>query len=1069
VHWEPSTRGDEPALERSAAADAPPEKPVGVAGEGVELNELDVPEGHLAALVESSVDAIISETLDGRILSWNPGAERLYGYSEAEVRGKSISLLVPEGQADELPWLLERVAQGGHVDHFETVRRRRDGTLVDVLLTMSPMRDADGLVVGVSTIERDVSEQRRAERELAQARLDMDRFFDLELHLMAIVNTDGCFVQVNRAVEKTLGYTREELLGRAWSDLIHPDDLERTLQVLAQGANDRAVVGFENRYRHRDGSYRWLLWSATAIEDGLTYATARDVTDRKRIEKALLDAEELLALSFEHSPLGMTLTAPNGRVLRLNRAFAEMLGSSVEGLLADRDLTKFTHPEDRSLDEAELRSLLSGEADVSQWEKRYTRSDGRIVWAEVSVSLLRREDGSPRHLVSQVEDISSRKQMEIELRDSRERALEASRLKSEFVANMSHEIRTPLNGVVCMSELLLDSTLSAEQREYAQIAMTSAEALMRVINDILDFSKIEAGKLDILDEDFSIEAALADVCEIVGINAHEKGLELAIAIEEDVPNVVRGDANRVKQVLLNLLGNAVKFTARGEVIARVGVQPTDAHGDELRFEVSDTGIGIDETSRAQLFQPFSQADPTTTRKYGGSGLGLCIAKQLVELMGGEIGARSAPGKGSTFWFTTPCRRGTATAAERPVRDLTGTRVLVVDDNATNCQILERQLALWGMIPQSTNKGPSALQLLADAATTGRPFEAAVIDMRMPTMDGLQLARAIKASPRLRATRLILLSSSIVSTRDARLAGIDAVLAKPARQSQLFDQLATSLAHATGSRQPQSQPERRIASTRTGRVLVAEDNEINQIAARRVLQKLGFAVDIADNGRVAIEMTARNKYAAVFMDCQMPEVDGYTAAEAIRRRESIGDRTPIIAMTAHTMQGDREKCLAAGMDDYIAKPLRVAEFERVLAPLLSLHHKGATSRREHQDNRKPPSAVDTESLLDYAIVAELLSDGGREEGLVSLFVTASHERLHELAEALETGDASKVAAVAHSLKGACATFGAVRMASIAARLSDLSGQGILDGARQLQVELADALALTQTAIEEAAAA
>jgi two-component system sensor histidine kinase/response regulator len=514
-------------------------------------------------------------------------------------------------------------------------------------------------------------------------------------------------------------------------------------------------------------------------------------------------------------------------------------------------------------------------------------------------------------------------------------AVEASRLKSEFVANMSHEIRTPLNGVVCMTELMLNTTLSAEQREYANVGLTSAEALMRVINDILDFSKIEAGKLDIVDEEFSIEQAAADVCEILGMKAAEKGVELAVAVDPEVPEVVRGDGNRIRQMLINLVGNAIKFTAEGEIVVRVSVLSAADGTEALRIDVTDTGIGIDADRLAELFEPFSQADGTATRRYGGTGLGLSITKQLAELMGGEIGVDSTPGTGSTFWFSVPCTRGTALHTGLPAHDLTGTRVLVVDDNSTSRQIVERHMASWGMIPDGAIDGRSALRLMHRAADSGRPHEAAVIDLRMPEMDGLELARAIKAAPRLRGARLILLSGAHIMTQEAKAAGIDAVLSKPVRQSILCNQLVNSLSRAAKPYQqaPRARPTAGSVAY-GGRVLVAEDNEINQIAATGILQKFGLTVDIARNGREAIDASGRVDYAAVFMDCQMPEIDGYTATEVIRRREGDGAHTPIIAMTAHTMEGDRDRCLETGMDDYIAKPLRLANVEAVLARFFS---------------------------------------------------------------------------------------------------------------------------------------
>jgi two-component system sensor histidine kinase/response regulator len=510
-------------------------------------------------------------------------------------------------------------------------------------------------------------------------------------------------------------------------------------------------------------------------------------------------------------------------------------------------------------------------------------------------------------------------------------AVEASRLKSEFVANMSHEIRTPLNGVVCMSELLLDTSLTAEQREYSNVAMTSAEALMRVINDILDFSKIEAGKLDIVDENFSIQTAADDVCEILAIRAEEKGVALTVSVDPAVPPIVRGDGNRVRQMLINLVGNAIKFTAEGEIGVRVGLERRSDGKELLRFEVADTGIGIEPDRLAVLFEPFSQADGSATRRYGGTGLGLSISKQLAHLMGGEIGVHSTPEAGSTFWFTLPCVPGTEVLASAPVRDLTGTRVLVVDDDATDRRIVKRRLASWGLIPDGAGDGQSALEMMHRAADSGRPYEAAVIDMRMPEMNGIQLAHEVKATPRLRGARLILLSGAHVLNTDAQAAGFDAVLTKPMRQSMLRNQLVNSLSRAPKSHREESPRQPTPASPAGGgRVLVAEDNQINQIAATRVLEKFGFVVDIADNGREAIEACARVEYAAVFMDCQMPEIDGYTATGVIRQREGANRHTPIIAMTAHTMEGDRDKCLEAGMDDYISKPLRFALVETVLA-------------------------------------------------------------------------------------------------------------------------------------------
>jgi two-component system sensor histidine kinase/response regulator len=624
---------------------------------------------------------------------------------------------------------------------------------------------------------------------------------------------------------------------------------------------------------------------------------------------------------LESVPDAVVIVDGAGEIVLVNAQTERIFGYPREELLG-KPLAILV-PESHD-DEVRLTARVLGGERVDQFETVLRRKDGSLLEMALTISALRDERGGVIGASTTARDITERKRMEQELRESRETALEASRLKSEFVANMSHEIRTPLNGVVCMSELLLDTELESDQREYAEVALASAEALMRVINDILDFSKIEAGKLEILDGDYSIESAVCEVCQLLAVKAHEKKIELAVSIGHEVPPVTQGDTNCVRQVLVNLVGNAIKFTSNGEVVVRVGVERDGRGAERLRVEVVDTGIGIERGRLPQLFQPFSEAGATTTRKHGGTGLGLCITKQLVEMMGGEIDARSAPGKGSTFSFTLPCERGTSSPdTELSAKDLIGTRLLIVDDNATNREILEQQAVHRGLTADNADGGQAALALLWRAASAGQPYDVAVIDMDMPDMDGLELARAIKSDPRIGATRLIMLSSSPVRSSEARAAGIEAELAKPVRQARLYEQLVASIARETRTLQPKPQPHTNQPTPASARLaLVAEDNEINQFAATQVLRKLGFNVELARNGREAVEMTGQKNYAVVLMDCQMPEMDGYDATRTIRAREANARHTPIIAMTAHTLEGDREKCLEAGMDDYIAKPLRL---------------------------------------------------------------------------------------------------------------------------------------------------
>jgi signal transduction histidine kinase/DNA-binding response OmpR family regulator len=664
--------------------------------------------------------------------------------------------------------------------------------------------------------------------------------------------------------------------------------------------------------------------------------------------------------------------------------------------------------------------------------------------------------------VSHNTEFEVRKEVETELKSARDAALESARLKSQFLANMSHEIRTPMNGVIGMTGVLLDTKLDAEQKDYVDVIQSSADSLLRIIDDILDFSKIEAGQLKFEMIDFDLNEAVEGAIEQLSERARVKGIELASLVYSEVPTAIISDPGRLRQILTNLIGNAIKFTEQGEVAVTVKKESESERYVGLKFEITDTGIGIPEAARRKLFQAFVQADGSTTRKYGGTGLGLAISKQLVEKLGGEIGVESEPGKGSTFWFTAHFEKQTAPAIA-PVQaeagtSLKGVRVLIVDDNATNRRIFVHQTASWGMVPTEAESGARALEIMLDAAERLETFDVAILDLMMPEIDGFELARYIKENPLISKTKIVLMPSfgQRGHGQMARDLGISGYLQKPVRQSQLKSCLSAVIAEESVAAELQ-QPKRLITQHTLGRekiepqktvngtareicILVAEDNTVNQKVALKQLHRLGYKADIVTNGREAVEAVKIKRYDLVLMDCQMPEMDGFEATAEIRAAEKDkAEHTRIIAMTAHALKGEREKCLAAGMDDYLSKPVKIEILSQMLEKYLVQSKVKSDVQFEISDAQ---SVLDTEKgkFVDRAMLDSFrdLQQPGEPDivtELIDLYLADAAKRITTLRQAAGSGDLKTIKYQAHAVKGGSSNIGALGLARLSSQLEE----------------------------------
>ena len=933
----------------------------------------------------------------------------------------------------------------------------------------------------------EITERKQMESALRESE---ERYRDLFENANDIIYThdlQGNYTSVNKTCERIIGYTNDEALRMNITQIVAPEYIEGARQLLARKTTEKTPSAYELEIVAKDG-HRVMIEvnSRLTYEDGKpagVQGMARDVTERKRTEAerqvisdivqgviTTANLDELLQLT--HRSIRKLLYAENCFVTLYDPATSLMHFE----FWADKfDPVPEPRPVGTNFSSYVLRTsqpILLTEANK---KRMYERGDVELSGTDSASWLgvpLRTPSGTIGVLVVQhyeeaaaytqrdLEFLSAvgdqialaieRKRGERDLELARDVALESVRLKSEFLANMSHEIRTPMNGVIGMTGLLLDTDLDEEQRDCAETIRSSGEALLTIINDILDFSKMEAGKLQFETLDFLLTNAVEDTIELLAERANQKKIEFASLVYSDVPTALRGDPGRLRQVLTNLIGNAIKFTEHGEVIVRVAKESETKDDVVVRFMISDTGIGISDAAQKNLFQAFTQADGSTTRKYGGTGLGLAISKQLVELMDGQMGVTSTPGRGSTFWFTARFGKQIESSAlhQPPVVSLEKLRVLVVDDNATNRKILSHQLSSWGMVHQEADSGFQALELMRSAAAEGAPYDLAVLDLMMPGMDGFELARTIKSDPGIAGMHLVMLTSygERGHGATAREAGVAAYLTKPVRQSSLFDCLANIVnAAAVTAEVTPAEPGPQLLTKHTLReskmsshklILLAEDNVVNQKVAIRQLHKLGYRADAVANGSEAIEALSRISYDLILMDCQMPEMDGYEATAEIRRQEGETRHIPIVAMTAHALTGDREKCIAAGMDEYITKPVKLEELSRVLELFL----------RTPDTDPGDQAGLNPTPLVDVDRMHEMMGDEPVEFlEIANLYLDQMSQNLHRLDAAVASGNHVEVELIAHNCAGTSANCGMNAVAIPFRELETVGRNGCLDNA------------------------
>ena len=1019
---------------------------------------------------------IFEGTLNGECLFVNEAWCEIAGMSANEALGEGWHNAV---HPEDRQWVRERGGErvgSGEPFEFECRFLRQNNEVRNVLVSVVPVRDQNNTINGAMGCVVDISARKRVEQELRDSELRYKGILEMQAELVCRYRPDTRLTYVNDAYCSYSGKDRTEIIGKSFLDIIPTG--QTVEEMIAELEHAHGPINTRHEVTRPTGEVRWQEWEDIPIRNADGHiiefqAIGRDITERKLAEDALRESEAKLRSITASVADAIIMMDEDGLISFWNEAAERIFGfSRMEALGRPLHDTIVPVRYRDAYARGHIEFLKNGTGAVvgRAQELQGLRKDGSEFPLELSIRAVRFE--GHWHAIGTARDITERKriqekleqnaremeatnqQLEEAIAQANQMAFEAqiaSVAKSDFVANMSHEIRTPLNGVIGMTTLLLDTDLSSEQREFAQMVRTSGEALLSVVNDILDFSKIEAGKMELEDIDFDLRAAIEQIGDILAPRAQEKGLEFTILIHHDVPEYVKGDPGRVRQVLLNLAGNALKFTERGEIVVSAQLKSSDNGAATVLFEVTDSGIGIPESRIQSLFQPFTQADSSTTRKYGGTGLGLTISKRLCEAMGGDIGVRSEVGKGSTFFFTVRVAIANTPEHDPPINldALAGLRLLVVDASPTVRKVYREQLRNWGVSVDESTDAAAAYERMRAAANHATPYSVVLIEQHQQNMDAVTFAENVKGDPVLSRTRLVLVTSWPKRGDAAEMAkrGYAAYLTKPVKRDHLLEGIAAvavrgSSANAKGQGII-TQHSIKEASRQRVKILLVEDNIINQKVATRMLESLGYRCDIANNGREAFEAVQKAEYGLIFMDCHMPEMDGFEATRAIRKFEGERRYTPIVALTASVLRADHEQCLDAGMDDVLTKPIHTGPLEKALSEFLSEDppvRKGKLI--ETAAPAKTATPVDLERLSEIT-----MGDPDLETELIITFLADTTQRLADLASVIAEGDAGSLGRTAHALKGSAGNMGANSLQDMARCLEDLGRSGDIAAAAQ----------------------